>query len=168
MVGSGRGAWEEYSLAAASVTEPAIIAVNGMVLLLPLVHHAVSHHAEFVVNLTRARRVMGSIIKYQTATHSSEFHRDLDHVWREFREGDIGDSSFLAVRIALALGARRVVVAGVPLDGRGHVYDDPATPPGGYDHSSYRKFWTRAQGQFAGRVFGVAGFLRELLGAPAR
>lgn len=167
VVGSGCGVWEEYSLGAAALAAPAIVAVNLMTVMLPFVHHAVSHHAAAIVHLTRARRSMLSVIPYDTETHSSEFHADLTHVWRDLRDLG-GDSGLLAVQIALRLGARRVVVVGVPLDQQGHFYDDPATRSGGHDHSGYRSLWRKVAPEWTGRVFGVAGFLRELLGAPPR
>ena len=165
VVGSGCGVWEEYSLGAAAVTAPAIVAVNLMTLMLPLVHHAVSHHAAAIVHLTRARRTLRGLIPYDTETHSSEFHADVDHVWRDLR--DLGaDSGLLAVQVALRLGAQRVVVVGIPLDQQGHFYDDPTTRTGGDDHTNYRHLWRKVVPELAGRVFGVRGFLRDLLGPP--
>lgn len=164
VVGSGCGVWEEYSLGAAAVSAPAIIAVNLMTVMLPLVHHAVSHHAAGIVHLTRARRVM-SMIPFETETHSSEFHADVDHVWRDLR--DLGaDSGLLAVQVALRLGAQRVVVVGMPLDQQGHFYDEPATRMGGHDHTNYRRLWQKVLPELTGRVFGVRGFLLEFLGPP--
>lgn len=166
VIGSGRNVWEEYRLGAAALTAPAIFAVNLMTVLLPLAHHAVSHHAEALVGLTRARMAIRSFTQYVTETHSSEYHQEIDHVHHDLREGD---SAMLAVRIALRMGAARVVVVGVPLDNRGHVYDDPAAPPGGADHTNYRARWRQfaEDERWHGRVFGVAGFTRDLLGAPA-
>lgn len=165
VVGSGCGIWEEYSLGAAAVSAPAIIAVNLMTVMLPLVHHAISHHATVIVHLARARRAMASMIPYDTETHSSEYHAELGHVWRDLRDLG-GDSGLLAVQIALRLGAERVVVVGVPLDQQGHFYDDPTTRTGGDDHTNYRALWRKVAPELAGRVFGVRGFLRDLLGPP--
>ena len=166
VVGSGCGVWEEYSLGAAAVTAPAIVAVNLMTLMLPLVHHAVSHHAAAIIHLVHTRRAMASFMAGPVVqTHSSEFHAELDHVWRDLR--DLGaDSGLLAVQVALRLGAQRVVVVGIPLDQQGHFYDDPTTRTGGDDHTNYRHLWRKVVPELAGRVFGVRGFLRDLLGPP--
>lgn len=74
-----------------------------------------------------------------------------------------GTSALYAVRIALGHGARRVVVAGCPLDG-GAYCDD--RPPMRRWLNQYRTAWQYARRELAGRVWSLSGWTAGLLGTP--
>lgn len=80
-----------------------------------------------------------------------------------------GSSGLFAVRIALRiLGARRVVLAGMPIDDGPHFYDAGGVRSGP-SFTGYRPEWIRAHRQeFGGRVRSLSGWTRMRLGAPDR
>ncbi|MBY6265567.1 hypothetical protein EI613_27135 [Azospirillum sp. 412522] len=77
-----------------------------------------------------------------------------------------GSSGLFAVRIALGiLKARRVVLAGMPMDGSPHFYD--AGRRSGPSFVPYRPEWRRAaRDEFDGRVRSLSGWTADLLGRP--
>jgi hypothetical protein len=77
-----------------------------------------------------------------------------------------GSSGLFAVRIALdVLKARRVVLAGMPMDDSPHVYD--AGRRSGPSFVPYRPEWRRAaRDEFGGRVRSLSGWTADLLGRP--
>lgn len=165
MVGAARGVWDDLRAAAHALQNPAVFAVGEMVVFYPpLIEHAVSHHAEQLAHWRAARLGDAHCDQEIVTTHSSLSKPGIDRVWSDFREGD---SALLAVRVALALGFKRVVVIGVQLQsGVGHIWEDVEGPPP-FDFTHYRQHWTRLRDEFVGRVFGVSGFVRELLGSLA-
>lgn len=166
IVGAGRGVWEDIRSASAYLKDPEVFAINLMIPAVPVIHHAVSHHADCLADLVRYRKRHARLKAQPFVSHSSYADPEIDRVWADMRDGD---SSLLAARIAVALGSKRVILAGVPLDGSGHVYDDPVEDPlePAYSFTKYRQVWERYLGELTGRVFSMSGATRELLGAPA-
>lgn len=104
-------------------------------------------------------------------THGYREHPGVDRVWTEWdtEEGRWGTSSLFAVRVALALGYERVILAGVPLDDAGAFYDPPGFPPNpAADYRTVRPAWRQAaKTWFEGRVTAVGqSWTAELVGAP--
>ncbi len=167
VVGSAQGVWEDLRAASALLSHPTIVAVNLMVLFLPRVDHAVSHHGEALVHLVAHRRLDVSLSAAARATppmtHSSQPAAGIDRIWRELRAGDSG---LLATRVALALGFERVVLVGVQINALLNLYSDPYGPQ--FDFGThYRHVWEGCVHEFAGRVTSMSGYTRHLLGAPA-
>ena len=165
VVGAAWGVWDDLRAAAHHLQNPEVFAVGEMVVFYPpLIEHAVSHHAEQLVHWRAARRGDAYCDQEVVTTHSSLARPGIDRAWLDFREGD---SALLAVRVALSLGFTRVIVIGVQLQsGVGHVWEDVAGPMP-FDFTHYREHWTRLREEFIGRVFGVSGFVGELLGSLA-
>lgn len=155
VLGSGRSAWDD--LRAIGQPEVPVFAVNDMAVFAPRVDHAVSHHAR---KLPLWRDLRGSSHPIQLHS-SSRRDNSTGRPWPGFHGG--GSSALLAVRIALALGHAPIYVAGVPLDGRGHLWSDPADPTP-FDYGVYRGHWEQAAAELRGRVTAPSGFLCELLG----
>ena len=167
VVGSAQGVWEDLRAASALLARPTIFAVNLMVLFLPSVDHAVSHHGEALVHLVAHRRCnveLSAVVRATPpVTHSSQPAAGIDRIWRELRAGDSG---LLATRVALALGFERVVLAGVQINAMLNLYSDPYGPQ--FDFGThYRHVWEGYVHEFAGRVTSMSGYTRGLLGAPA-
>ncbi len=164
IVGAARDVWDDMRAAAVLLGRHTVFAVGEMVLFLPRVDHAVSHHGAELVHYAAARR-LGNLPQTPFVTHSTADAEGIDRVWPpEFR---VGDSGLLAARVALALGFERVVLAGVPIDASPHPWDDPAAPALDFGQH-YRPAWAAMVHEFAGRVASMSGFTRELLGAPER
>ena len=157
VVGTGRSLWAD--LRAINRPECPVFAVNEGIMFVPRCDHAVSHHASKLPHWLALRP--GPTDHIKAHTHGRRGAVPGVQPW-----GDLpthGSSALLAVRIALALGFARVLVAGVPLDGNGYVWGDPETPPT-TDHTQYRHAWEQAR-DLTGRVASPSGFLRDLLGA---
>jgi hypothetical protein len=73
-----------------------------------------------------------------------------------------GSSALYAVGLGLLLGGKRIILAGCPLDGGPHYYDEPNH----IDVEAYRDPWMRCKGLIQGRVFSMSGWTKELLGPP--
>lgn len=167
MVGAGRTLWDDLR-AVRGVLEQgaAVLAVNHSILFFEgTIEHAVSHHADSLPHLVALRRLArrGAAI-----AHSTKAAPGIDRVWPKVYR--IGDSGLLAARIAVALGFARVVLAGVPMDERGHFYEDPggATPPApsAFKFGRHRKAWETYRAELVGRVVSMSGWTRQLLGGP--
>ena len=138
-------------------------------------HHVVSLHAGEVDAFRRPCQCLDWRYGWPTpVTHSNKPGDGVDRVWPEFdnEEGRSGSSALFGVKVALALGFTRVVVAGVPLDNGGRFMEParmPATAHGKYDLPTFKAAWLRARDSlFAGRVFSMGGWLSEQLGIPTK
>lgn len=80
-------------------------------------------------------------------------------------DGWHGTSGLYGVRVAMWLGASRIVLAGCPMDDTPHHYDDGAL---GSWLEHYRHGWRNAFPEIHGRVTSLSGWTRDLLGAPAK
>jgi hypothetical protein len=82
------------------------------------VTHAVSQHPE----LLEAVKLIGPLRGIAPITHSTCAGDGVDHVWGKLKRKG-GTSSIFALKIALVMGYKKIVVCGVPLDDSGHYYD---------------------------------------------
>jgi len=165
VVGSGRGVYQDVSALGDLARGAFVFGVNNMIELYSHpVDHGVSHHPEKLLrwhaNRIDPRRPgdPGKIV-----LHTSESQIDGVRCWPQFRGP--GSSSLLAVRVAVELGFRPVIVAGVPLDASGYLWGDPDLADN-FDFAHNRTAWIDALGALSGRVFAVSGYLRGLLGVP--
>lgn len=77
-----------------------------------------------------------------------------------------GSSGLLAVTVALALGYRKVILCGVPLDKKAGHYFSPDVP--WMDGPRYRHAWITHQDEMYGFVKSMSGWTKALLGAPTK
>lgn len=163
VVGYGHCVWSDLHAARALTEHPVVFAVNKAILLPLTIDHAVSHHAEAVGPLLACRRSFRSLRAFgrpEILTHSIKTAPGVNHLWDLPRQGDSG---LLAIRIALAMGHARVLVAGCPLAG-GHLDDDPEAPA--IDWTMARGVWDAAADEFGDRVLSLSGWTRERLSRP--
>jgi hypothetical protein len=164
VVGYARCVWADLRAARPLVHEPAVFAVNKATMLALRIDHAVSHHAEALGLLVRCRQAFRSLrsLSPKITAHSVRPAEGIDRVWPDLRSGDSG---LLAARIAVALGYEKVILAGVPLDDKGHVDDDAEATH--FQFSTHRHRWQEHAKELQGRVTSMSGWTRELLGAAA-
>lgn len=164
--------WDALALA----PDAHIMAVNFTVCFIPrwVQHLASLHHLE-VEGFRAARRGLDYCYAWgQPETHCNQPGPGVDRVWDEFNneDGRSGTSALFAVKVALALGYTRVIVAGVPLDNGGRFYDPanlPSTAHGQYDLPNMKTAWVRARDEvFSGRVTSMGGYTAEVLGTPTK
>jgi len=151
------------------------IAINNIIPFIPwTIHHAASYHASFLKHWIEVRKVMQPKKEAEIHSHSTP-RRDLDGVTFVWDFDHVGGSSgLLATYVALALGYKRVVLAGIPLDGSGRFHDAPWLDPDDHTvfHGNYLSRtlfleWQHAKNEcFKGRVRSLSGRTMKWLGGP--
>lgn len=89
----------------------------------------------------------------------SRLHAVVDRVTRRWKGGSSG---LLAVDVALRLDLDRVILCGVPLDGRTNEFRGEPWKP----HERFRPSWVRDAHEFGDRVRSMSGWTAGLLGLP--
>lgn len=136
-----------------------VIAVNAMIVAYPGdISVGVTLHSEFTP-WYRSQRDLKQTTPW--TLYSLASNDGVDHVvaprW-------IGTSSLYGVQLAMdRLGARRIVLAGVPLDTRPKFDQPNCLEPW---LQQYRDNWTQAKEHFTVPVHSVSGWTRDLLGEP--
>lgn len=174
VVGRARGALEEYSAACSLGDFDCVIVVGKMLVSFPhRVDHVASFHAELFDGWAarRARACLPPAACYWGATYKG---RNLGQKVTKasplkYVKCVGGSSGLLATEgVALgALGAHRVVLAGVPmLASAGHEGDATGRP---WDEADrYWATWEEYLPQLLGRVRSMSGRTRDALGEPTR
>jgi len=166
VVGTGRSMWEDFYLSPRAAT---VFAVNHAALFLPRVEHAVSANGAFIGGIAKARLSLPRYSKDALVVHASTPAPGVTMVWDERIfpwSGEGGTSSLLAVRIAIKLGFTQILVAGVPLDTRGHFYD-PEDYLYATDFSAALADWVTVRDENPQiEIRSWSGYTRALLGAP--
>lgn len=171
VVGRARGALEEYSAASSLGDFDCVIVVGKMLASFPgRIDHAVSFHAELFDEWASRRERAGlePVGCYWGATYRG---RNLGYKITKVRPLQYvkcvgGSSGFLATDgVALgALGARRVVLAGIPmLASAGH--EGNVSGPW-VEADRYWETWEMHLPQLLGRVRSMSGRTRDALGYP--
>ncbi|MGQ9370344.1 hypothetical protein [Azospirillum sp. ST 5-10] len=133
-----------------------VLAVNRMMADFPgAIWGGATLHPEFAPAYRAGRAGDWPLVAPEPAAGVSDVHPKLD-MWN-------GSSSLYAVRVALARGARRVVLAGAPLDAGPHHDGAPSLRR---HLRQYRLGWERALPDLAGRVRSLSGWTMGLLGRP--
>lgn len=80
-----------------------------------------------------------------------------------------GSTAFFAVLAGLELGYKKLVLAGVPMDSKGHWYFDQKEYPGPpWTYQSYQAWFEFAETKEAKQVRSMSGYTKTLLGKPTR
>jgi len=171
VLGTARSVWwDVYALPYFTRAQPDIIAINGMVLFFKdRIHHAVSMHPPELDYWRKLRKLYQGRDETPFLTHSYRAPADCeppDVVW-DMPSGINGTSGLLAVMVGLALGYNEIILAGVPMDGQGHIYDPPGNETADLLHEHLELEWKKiAKEYFQGRVRSMSGRTREWLGEP--
>jgi len=134
-----------------------IVAVNDIGTELPVVDHWVTLHPEHFPEW-EPKAIATDYVRWSRPFPSGEHRgqwtdRHADH-WG-------GTSGLFGARVALALGAAEVVLAGIPMQAGPHYWGGPVWEPTQF----YLKDWQRYKDKLA-NVRSLSGWTRELLGAP--
>lgn len=102
--------------------------------------------------------------------HGAVDHPDVNVVWA-FRT-QRGTSGLFALRVMLAWGFDKIVLAGLPFDASGHFFDrpeDPVSPAAEYGVSEKDcRLWREAAEVFGERVRSLSGNTAEWFGQPTK
>ncbi len=171
VMATGRCVWDDLAYKFSPEENHAdVIAVNNMILhWKPRVRHGVSMHPE-EPGLWRALRPYYQGEESHVHTHGYRKHGkpgipECDYIW-DIPAGKGGTSSLLAVFVGLALGYKKIVLCGVPLDNTGHFYDPPAKEDRTFGSDFIEMEWLKAKEVFGDRVRSVSGRTKAWFGEP--
>ena len=129
VMGGSKLVWDDYYEASRMFKDKKdydIIAVNdiGAQFKKEQIQHICSLHHRIVGALKILRNERGMLEDCQT--HSAKEYDGVDHAWGNIATSG-GTSGFFAVKLALAMGYKKIIVCGCGIDNTGH-YFDPETP----------------------------------------
>lgn len=87
-------------------------------------------------------------------------------VWHGLDIG--GTSSMFGVRVGIALGYDKIILAGVPLDGAGYFFLPPTKNISNHGDRATQITWERQKEFLSERVRAMSGFTKNLLGEPTK
>lgn len=126
VLGGGRKVWEDYETAKGLFDGPQdyeIMCINDIAgqFKAETIEHIVSCHGE-LCGAFRTVRHEKSMLEH-TWTHSDQKKAGVDRHWGINTCG--GTSSMLAVKIAVVMGYKKIILCGIPFDDNGHYFDPP-------------------------------------------
>ena len=123
ILGGAKCVWEDYFEACKLMPSHKIMCVNdiGGQFKAEPIHHMVSLHKGFFTATKLLRKEKSMLEKYYG--HCSVQARDADYIWDMENVG--GTSGVFATKVALAIGAKKIILCGIPMDNSGHYFDPP-------------------------------------------
>lgn len=191
VVGSAPCLYADLEAAQALSAGYEIMLVNGACAAVEVAQHVLAGHADKAEEFVTARdKAFPFALPYRVhASYNARGGRPAPRAtapsvtdwWPQEDVSSGASSAGKAAKIGLALGFRRVILCGCPMDGSGYfpgesegIRQDRACQRIGdsakQQASSIRRYKARmaelAQGEFKDRVFSMSGYTRELLGEP--
>jgi hypothetical protein len=168
ILGSGKDIWKEMDRARTILPEADNMIINHTLMGLEWlirtdrikIQHYVSLHPEFFYFLDVWMKGMG------VETHSNKAHERVMNDWP--LNGD-GSSGLFALKVALLLGYKRILICGVPLDDTPRFYDHPDTTYRMADpaiHLAWGDFRGAIGPEGQDKVRAMSGYPRKLYGEP--
>ena len=174
ILGASKLVWEDYFKARALFDKKRdydIMAINDIASLFKAEHvnHICSVHQKIpgLVRELREVRIAGFC-----HTHAPRYHEGVDMVWGELTRSG-GTSAMFAVKIAIAMGYKKIILCGCGLDKTGHFYDpeNPEDNKNSWFDEACRAPWKdfrKDNAEAKRRVRVMSGELKELYGEPAK
>lgn len=122
-------------------------------------------HQEKLEKWQRGRERAGRNTDYLCCSHKGHPLARVDRIYKEVWPGSSG--LFLCTTAVLALGYEKVIICGIPMDGRPHYHKQQEWR----DAEHYRRAWSRASRHphMEDRIKSMSGWTREkLLGPPTK
>lgn len=166
MLGGAACVWNDAAAALDLFAPDLVVAANDIgARWVGLIDAWVTLHPEKMERWRAARERRGLPPAREHIGHFGRFEdpgidRRIDHLWPGTTSGSSG---LFAAKVALELGADRVVLAGVPLTVDGAHFFDPRPWT---DRAGFVRGWQTALPHIKDRVRSLSGWTRELLGAP--
>lgn len=171
ILGGGKSVWDDYFAARELFDSYYVMCVNDIAgqFKVEEVHHAVSLHSP-ILPAVRALYRQKSMLNDFT-THSDHAAPGVDCVWNMQNSG--GTSGLFAVKIAMAMGSRHIVICGIPMDNSGHYFDPPdahLNKTDNFNVSSWLAPWEDVGRSIVARerVRSMSGNTAQLLGKPTK
>jgi hypothetical protein len=164
ILGGARCVWEDLEALTALRAPDFIIATNDAgAHYAGRVDHWATLHYEKLPTWTAERALRGYPPAERIWVHTKAVGPVAGNSLHDRLEDWGGSSGLFAVQVALALGAARVALCGVPLEvNEGHFFD-----PGRWSWAvRYRSGWINHRAEIAGPVRSMSGWTAEYLGKP--
>lgn len=163
IVGSAACVWDDVARARELFEPDAVFAVNNMIhewderLDYACTLHAVPNGHFKGIRVALRMRAARGLNRPVTCAHKPD--RDIDRVFDDWA----GSSGLFALRVAIAEGFTRCVLAGIPMErSEAHFFDAKE-----WAHAAmYRKGWTQHIDEIKPVARSMSGWTRELLGEP--
>lgn len=123
ILGGGRTVYEDYFEARKVIPNSHIMCINDIAgqFRCEEIQHAVSLHTPILPAVQALRREKGCL--EHVVTHSNICADGVECVWDLQNVG--GTSGLFALKIALIMGSRHIILCGIPMDNSGHYFDPP-------------------------------------------
>lgn len=168
VVGCGRCVWEDLKRYWKINVHSDVMLLNDAIVHYPMKKGYYATHA--------ACYDIGSVNIYRDLRKAKLNHRDFithsagdpaDRVWKLIRDFKPNLSGNFGVVIAIAMGYRRICLAGCPEDDTGHYWDDLETHPHfDFGVRGIHWHWTDNTALFKPKVRSLSGWTGEFFGEP--
>lgn len=170
IMGSGRGIWEDMSAAYSKEVPFDTMAINDMIMhcyrpsgwMKVRLDHAVCFDKDQVHHY-RELAVKSGARAHPITSHSNS--GEADCVWGLDNRYGICFSGCFAPFIAILMGYRKIMLAGIPNDGSGH-YWAPCGEHGYHGHEEYFNQWKRHEQFWGDKVRSFSGWTMQYFGKP--
>ncbi len=173
ILGCSKNVWDDYHKASElfdSKKDYDVIAINdiGIQFKAEHVEHLVSVHHQMPGPMRDLRVVRITNSPY---THSKKAYKGVDFVWNDLVKSG-GTSAMLAMKIAVLMGYKKIVLCGCGLDKTGHYYDPefPEDNENGWFDEACRAPWKtfyKDNKEARRRVRFMSGELKKIYGEPS-
>lgn len=167
VIGGAKGVWDEVGRAYSEFDINVVVAVNMAIVNAVRVDVAVSLHPSKLEGWLNERELTPIERVVSFKDHRGQEKYPVTDVVKFLWPGMLksGSSGLYAAKVAMELlGADKVILAGVPMDGGPHYYDDK---PWGIP-KDFREGWVQASPHIIGKVKSYGGWTRDLLGEPTQ
>lgn len=158
IIGGGRDMWADYERAKSLFPEADTMAVNVAGMFINPLTHLYSLHFKHISYISKWRKMEycgdGHIC------HSNKMFDGIDHEWK--CSGRTSTSGSTAVTLGWLLGYRKMVLAGVPMDGTGYFYK-PSINETFNDDQREKEIYALKE-TFGDMVCSMSGKTRDILG----
>lgn len=172
ILGGSKAVWEDYHEARVlfeNQKDYDIIAINDIAALFKAenIEHICSVHQQILQPLRALRMIR---ITNHPYTHAQKAHEGVDFAWGNLLPNG-GTSALFAVKIAMAMGYKKIILAGCGLDKTGHFYDPdiPEDNNNGWFDEACRMPWKdfhKENKEAERRVRFMSGELAKVFGTP--
>jgi hypothetical protein len=160
IIGGGSSMWQDYKESEALMPGTDIICVNMAGMVIPQAKHLFSWHKKQISAIKEWRLAEWPDCKAEV--HSVEEYGRVNWAWRF--NGGTSVSGLSCIDLAHLLGYKRIVLVGIPMDGKGYFYK-PTDNPDMHDKWRHKEVH-KLRDIYGNKVRSFSGYTREIFGSP--
>lgn len=165
VVGSAETFLEEYAQMRQALPHAVVFAVNDAIPYLPVVHYAISLHADKLVHWSGLRTYDAHVTPWKTMSRTTEDGK-IDYLWQI--QPQFGLSGYFAMQIALIMGAGLIVLCGCPGDRTRRFFDRASRTDTDYQTHGVREQLlaeVKRVSELRAKVRSCSGWTKEVFGS---